>query len=276
MKAGTTTVHEHMAAQPGVAMCRGKETDFFSLDERWARGLGWYRAQFDGTRDPENEGVRGECCPSYAMVDRYPGTAERLAAVAPGTVVVYLVRDPLARMLSMYRHHVFRGEERRPARAALLGDPRYLAASSYARHLAWYGDWFPRERIHVFATEELARDPAGTWAALGRAVGVALPPGGAARRAHPSAGKREPRRALAAAGRRGNRGFVDRPVLALDRLPAWAQPVVGQPFPPDGALLAPADGRELQARLAPDVAALRDWVGAGRFDAWGWGERDPG
>ena len=46
MKSATTTLHEQLARQPGFAMSRLKEPNFFSDDDMYARGWGWYSSLF--------------------------------------------------------------------------------------------------------------------------------------------------------------------------------------------------------------------------------------
>ena len=53
MRAGTTTLHALLADHPQISMSRDKETDFFIAERNHSRGLGWYEAQFDLARDPE-------------------------------------------------------------------------------------------------------------------------------------------------------------------------------------------------------------------------------
>ncbi len=46
MKSATTTLHEQLARQPGLFMSRPKEPNFFSDNENYARGWGWYSSLF--------------------------------------------------------------------------------------------------------------------------------------------------------------------------------------------------------------------------------------
>jgi len=47
MKCGTSTLHEQLAAQRSVYMSTPKEPNFFSDDEQWGRGIGWYTSLFE-------------------------------------------------------------------------------------------------------------------------------------------------------------------------------------------------------------------------------------
>jgi Sulfotransferase family len=100
----------------------------------------------------------GECSPSYTMAPAFGGVPERMAQVVPDARLVYVVRDPIARMQSMYMHQVSAGRERRRAEVALLDD-RYLEPSLYGFQLAAFLDHFDRSQVLVIASEVLRDRP---------------------------------------------------------------------------------------------------------------------
>ena len=81
-----------------------------------------------------------------------------MAQVVPEARLVYVVRDPIARMQSMYMHQVSAGRERRRAEVALLDD-RYLGPSLYGFQLAAFLDHFDRSQVLVIASEVLRDRP---------------------------------------------------------------------------------------------------------------------
>jgi hypothetical protein len=81
-----------------------------------------------------------------------------MARLVPQARLVYLVRDPIARMRSMYMHQVSAGRERRRAEEALLDD-RYLGPSRYGFQLAAFLDHFDRSQVLVIASEVLRDKP---------------------------------------------------------------------------------------------------------------------
>ncbi len=180
MKCGTTALHGYLDRHPDVAMSEPKELNFFIGDERgcrkeegeswhagnWHRGLAWYEAHFPPAA------VRGEASPGYTSPS-FPYVAERMARSLPGARLVYMVRDPIERAVSQYRHHRAERTERRPPADALL-DPhsQYLSRSRYHERLRPFLERFPRERILVCAQEELRRDHRRTLRALYRFVGA--------------------------------------------------------------------------------------------------------
>ena len=77
MKCGTSTVSAYLEDHPDVFMLPGQEPNFFSHDEVYARGTGWYEALFEG------EGAArliGEGSNAYASGRLHPQAAARMAA----------------------------------------------------------------------------------------------------------------------------------------------------------------------------------------------------
>jgi hypothetical protein len=189
MKAGTSALHAYLDDHPDVAMSTPKELCFFydpypqepqavpTADPltnatewspgNWHRGIGWYRAHF-----PEDVPVRGESSPGYTSPS-FPAVAARMASVVPDARLVYLVRDPVARAVSQYHHHVRDGTERRAILEA-LPDPtsQYILRSRYAERLAPFLERFPRERISIVVHEDLVAEPVTTITGLLRSLGV--------------------------------------------------------------------------------------------------------
>ncbi|HEX6257653.1 MAG TPA: sulfotransferase [Euzebyales bacterium] len=233
MKCGTTAVHRALSHHPHMAMSDPKELNFFfgpahvdpdTPDPPWAagnlwRGLDWYAGHF-----PATAAVRGEASPGYTSPD-HPEVAGRMAHLVPNAGLVYLVRDPVARALSQYRHHVRDGSEHRQAAEALT-DPgsQYIARSRYHERLLPFLEHFSHEQILIVAQEDLRAEPRRTLRRVCRFGGADpdLLPSDAIHRAPPQ--MRAPvdgslHAALAAAVRDDTarlRALVDRP------LPAWS------------------------------------------------------
>src|SRR5580704_8343394 len=158
MKAGTVSLRHYLDEHPDVFLGRGGkfgEPNFFIAEDNWPRGRGWYESLFDGAG---RAAAIGECSPSYTMAPAFGGVPERMAQVVPDARLVYVVRDPIARMQSMYMHQVSAGRERRRAEVALLDD-RYLEPSLYGFQLAVFLDHFDRSQVLVIASEVLRDRP---------------------------------------------------------------------------------------------------------------------
>jgi hypothetical protein len=185
-RGGTTTLFSVLVEHPQVGGARlHKEVHYFDLNVD--RGEGWYRAHFptrhsvERAREREGRFVLGEATPYYLF---RPGSAERARALLPAAKVIALLRNPVSRTWSQYRHEVELGYETlsfeealaaEPERTAgeaarLLEDPgyrsfehqhhAYVARSDYPPQLdAWLAA-FPREQVLILLSEELFTDPA--------------------------------------------------------------------------------------------------------------------
>jgi len=175
MKAGTTSLFEWLGGHPQCRLSPVKEPHFFSREESFGRGVEGYLELFAGV---PADLVTGEASASYADARIAPTVAARIREVAPEVRLVYLVRDPLARMRSHYLHEFQRSRERRDYLDAIAdpGNP-YVAMSQYADTAAAFLDVFDRDRLLVLRTEDLSGADAPGWAAVTRHLGIAPLPG---------------------------------------------------------------------------------------------------
>ncbi len=171
MKSGTSSLYQWLGQQPELALPTMKEPHFFSRDEVWCLGVHWYRALF-----PEAPGqLVGEASTTYTNPDHCAAAATRMASVVPDARLVYLLRHPVERLRSHYRHAVLHGEERRPL-IEILTDPdnRYLRRSRYFECLQPYLEVFDHSQICVVRFEDLVSEDAAAWPVVLRHLG--LPP----------------------------------------------------------------------------------------------------
>ena len=168
LKCGTTSLHHYLNLHPQVQMSRPKELNFFVAELNWPLGRDWYGSHFRAGAP-----VRGESSPHYTNRPRFDGVAARMAATLPEARLIYMVRDPIDRMLSHYLHNAGGGYEDRPLPEA-LGDPHaaYVDRSRYFFQLEPYLEAFEPDRIMVVSREELLRDRAQTMRRVFGFLGV--------------------------------------------------------------------------------------------------------
>lgn len=261
MKCGTTSLHYYLKQHPQIWMSRQKELHFFVEERNWPKGVEWYRSHFKaGAR------IRGEASPAYTGHPFVVGAPERMHAVVPDAKLIYLVRDPIERIVSHYVHARFHGLESRPIDEALqdFEANRYVSRSQYAMQLAQYLKYFPAERILVLAREDLDRHRVETLQRVFRFLGVdeRVRSWKFFRLLHRSDRKRPMNRLGAALART--------PVMALvDRLPHNARWLMVYPI--SRAPIRPVLDEPLRAALAAylkdDVERLRALTGLS-FPAW--------
>jgi hypothetical protein len=128
-RTATGWLHEvlkHHALLP----CSLKETRFF--DNYFHRGVNWYVGHYPRMKDQR---PIGEVAPTYFA----SGAArERIASLIPQAKVVCIFRDPVERMLSLYRLKRAYGMVPWSFEQALTRDPELTESSRYASNLkAW-------------------------------------------------------------------------------------------------------------------------------------------
>ncbi len=168
LKCGTTSIHHYLALHPKINMSKPKELNFFVEELNWDLGLDWYRGRFD-----ERFEVRGESTPHYTNHPNFQGVAERIRQHIPHAKLIYMVRDPISRILSHWRHAVGAGYETRPMQEALARpDQTYVTRSRYWMQLQPYLERFDGSQIEVVTQEELQSDRQATMRKAFRFAGV--------------------------------------------------------------------------------------------------------
>jgi Sulfotransferase domain len=151
LKCGTTSLHHYLGLHPEVQMSRPKELNFFVEELNWPLGADWYANHFR-----PGSPVRGETSPHYTNYPRFDGVAERMHSLVPDARLIYMVRDPIDRMLSHYLHNIAGGYDDRPLEVA-LADPgsAYVDRSRYALQSERYLTRFDDAQLLVVAREDL-------------------------------------------------------------------------------------------------------------------------
>ena len=158
LKGGTTSIHHYLGLHPEIQMSKPKELNFFVTELNWDLGLDWYASRFD-----DRFKVRGESSPHYTNLPRYDGVVERIKTHCPDAKLIYMVRDPIKRILSHWMHATGAGYETRDM-VTVLSDPntQYVNRSRYWMQLQPYLERFDRSQIEVITQEELQADRDGT------------------------------------------------------------------------------------------------------------------
>ena len=269
MKAGTVSLRHHLEEHPCVFMGSGGtfgEPNFFIAEHNWSRGRGWYESLFDGAGPAA---AVGECSPCYTWAHVYRGVPERMAQLVPEARLVYLVRDPIARMQSMYMHQVSAGRERRRAEVALLDD-RYLGPSRYGFQLAAFLDHFDRSQVLVVASEVLRDSPREALNAVFDHLGVdpAADDPGTRHQEHRSIDKPVPR--LHDLGWLPRRQVKLRPRWRPDQRTGLARLLTTRRARPADSAISAGLRDQLAGRLAPDLRHFERLLGHQIPSNWRW------
>ncbi|MFL6240298.1 MAG: sulfotransferase family protein [Actinomycetes bacterium] len=274
MRAGSTSLHQALSEHPEIFMSQPKELHFFVAERNWRQGVPWYAQQFT---KGAHKAVRGEASVTYTQSPQLAGVAGRAASVVPQARLVYVVREPIERMRSQYEHDVRRAVVGTPpagwsrigrygsAGGALLGQPKYVDASSYALQLDQWLEHYPAGRVCVITSEWLWQEPRAAMREVFGFLGVDtswVPRNDVPHLNRATRFRTRPR-------------AVGHPVLqgVARALPGTVKTRLRrrealQPDLQDMVEISPDVRAELQSRLAVDVRRIRPYV-RGPFDGWG-------
>lgn len=171
-KCGTTSLCAMLDQHPEVFVTRPKEPHFFSC--HYDRGWDWYASLFEPGRDAI---ARGEGSVSYASDEYEHAVAARLHHRLPDIRLIYLARDPIARIESSYRMLHDGGHRSGVHLPFSIGEaiearPHLLKTTLYWQRINAYRRWFPDEQILVLFQEDLLDHPAATLARCFEFLGV--------------------------------------------------------------------------------------------------------
>lgn len=188
MKCGTTSLYETLVQHPQIVSAQVKEVHFF--DHNFGHGLLCYRSYFPlapylfARKCLSGQPVlTGEASPYYLF---HPHVPQRLRVVLPKARLIALLRDPVDRAYSHYRHNLGRkleplsfeqalareSERLRGDRLRLLhNEPllsesyqhfSYVARGIYVDQLRAYHALFPKDQLLILKAEDYFDNPAQT------------------------------------------------------------------------------------------------------------------
>ena len=152
MKSATSSLHYYLSFHPEIYMSSPKELDFFIAERNWGKGREWYESHF-----PVDAPVRGESSTNYTRFQLYDGVPKRLHGLLPDAKFIYVLRDPVLRVVSQYDHRVIQGKETGTISEALCDLPNndYVLTSKYYLQLTKYLEYYDKSRFLILKFEEL-------------------------------------------------------------------------------------------------------------------------
>ncbi len=198
-RCGTTSLYRALMAHPAVLPAvHHKGVNYFDLE--YARGWDWYLGHFPvravaalRTRGAGEPAVTFDASGYYSY---HPHAAARVATDLPQVKVVMMVRDPVERAFSAWKHETARGFETEPFERALrledervgpelarmAADPLHRSAAHrhhgyrrrglYAEQLRRFSAAVGRDRVHVVDSGDFFADPAREYARLVQFLGL--------------------------------------------------------------------------------------------------------
>ena len=169
IKCASTSLHEYLAHHPQIAMSEPKELHHFDRDD-WAQRMDSYGSHFVSDKP-----VRGESTAHYSWYPHRSGVPERIHSVVPDARFIYIVRDPVDRIVAHWIWCYTNGNRTTWNEwMATAEDPAnaLVCASRYALQLDQYLEFFPRESILVLDQADLKHRRIETLSEAFRFLGV--------------------------------------------------------------------------------------------------------
>lgn len=98
----------------------------------------------------------GEVAPTYFASE---SARTQIAATLPNVKLVFIFRDPVQRLISLYRLKRAYGMYTWSLEDALERDPELIVSGQYATHLRGWQELFPSEQISINFFEDLSATP---------------------------------------------------------------------------------------------------------------------
>jgi hypothetical protein len=157
--------------------------EIFYFDEFYEKGQSWYESHFPllKTKDKKQEGTDGTVLTSEATITYLTSlkAPERLFKYHPDVKILVMLRNPLNRAFSHYKHAIRINNEKRDFTTAIkvehdrleregiteidsAGDyydnTQYLVRGRYYDHLKRWFEYFPREQFLIMTSEDYFKD----------------------------------------------------------------------------------------------------------------------
>lgn len=197
MRGGSSSLFRYLSVHPDVARPLRKEVEYFTRHHD--RGERWYRQHFPVRARARLAASRGRSLRTFDATPHYlfhPDAPRRAAELLPAAQLVVLLRDPVERAYSHYRHMRELGFEELDFRAAVAAedarlapevermqtDPdyfsrihhrfSYLSRGRYAEQLERWREHYPRSSMLIIESSDLYVRPSECFSSITRFLGL--------------------------------------------------------------------------------------------------------
>jgi hypothetical protein len=157
VKSGTTALHGCLNKHPQIFMSEKKEIDFFCHDEKYAKGLEYYKSFF-----PEDNKVRGESSQNYSKFHWWDGVPKRIYNdLGENMKFIYILRDPVKRIYSHYNEMQAQNCAPPDLEAYIekdLEQNEIVLTSCYKQQLDRFLEVYPLSHFKIITLEALQKD----------------------------------------------------------------------------------------------------------------------
>lgn len=175
-KSGTTSLFKYLKPHPNFRKPKQKELHYFDL--HYDKQHEWYAKQFPRVSMFNKHAATMDASTGYLVI---PAAAKRAHALLPDATIVAILRNPVSRAISHYKHNIRRGRIQgsfeqtlnkadSTIQAALASTPKeqlgieyfqssYKLGGQYAEHLQRWLEYYPASQIRVFHAESFFNAP---------------------------------------------------------------------------------------------------------------------
>jgi len=172
MKCGTSSLAAQLGAQKGLFMTEPKEPYYFSDDAVFAKGPDWYAGLF---ADAAPGDLKGEATTHYTKRPDYPETIARIQAAGLQPKLIYMIRNPMVRIVSHYIHAWSEGWLTDPIETALESYPRLVDYGLYGWQIAPWIEAFGQDAVLLTSLERQKAEPEAELARIAAHIGLQGP-----------------------------------------------------------------------------------------------------
>ncbi len=154
-KSASSSLWEYIRTHPQIYSPEIKEPRYFH-DHLYCEDLKDYLSLYDKA---ENQEYLLDGSPQYTIDPNSADSAKRIFEFNPHSKIIYILRDPSARMISDYLFSVWRHKEVREALDVFSAESVYSRTSDYAKQIRPYWEMFGADSVYIDTFEALVLNP---------------------------------------------------------------------------------------------------------------------
>ncbi|KMT64641.1 sulfotransferase domain-containing protein [Catenovulum maritimum] len=170
-KCGTTSLAAQLSQLKSICFCKEKEPHFFSKTPNIKEKMSHYLSLFD----VQNDQILGEASTTYSFIDEYPQVPKILFEHNPDLKIIFMLRDPVARIESHFNHRLRNGSISNKALETIGEHVCFLERSMYFKQITAYLEYFPAEQIEVIFFEDYIKKPYQTLTSVCKFLQIQQP-----------------------------------------------------------------------------------------------------
>ena len=161
MKAGTTSLFRDLRNVPAIFMPSDKELNNLNTDEVLSKsGKSEYESLFKNASEAQ---ACGEASTAYTKLPDIRGVPKRAyELLGPDTKLIYLVRNPIGRLISQYHHSVIVSGLNLQIDDAIFNHAPLINYSKYAMQISPWIEQFGNNQIRIVVFEDYVNTRAAT------------------------------------------------------------------------------------------------------------------